>query len=379
MFKNVDVKDGVITLSQGDYGFQKVLDDFPNSKNIVVVTYNLSKGETDLLDKLKTLGADVSVTIVSNIPQRYEAYLPSKQKIKPEDRAIGNIRDYFQQLDRSEFNCDLDVFFCYKNHSKIILTENIAYIGSANFSDESSDSFEAGVIITDNEAISSIRDTIVQKIIDNSDRYTTSYYTLVSEHVIDWLNQCRDFFEHLDMGIFTIEEVGYCREEKVVDYYNAYLSSEKIEDFKYMLYEAESLIEELIQEFEDHINGENLKRLYNILVKQANQLMNLIEELAEFHGQDQQTEYAQDLWEYSSGEPEEWNYALEYGQNKAQEELERITSAFNGRAGYFERVQNRIPRLLWLIVNYIDSFKDVIRQAAVYENQHRINNTGRSL
>lgn len=37
-----------------------------------------------------------------------------------------------------------EVYFCFSNHAKIIMTDNIAYVGSSNFSEESADNFELG-------------------------------------------------------------------------------------------------------------------------------------------------------------------------------------------------------------------------------------------
>ena len=61
--------------------------------------------------------------------------------------------------------------FNFANHAKIIGTENILYIGSANYSDESSDNIESGTIITDKVAINRIYEEFFPVIIEESTPY----------------------------------------------------------------------------------------------------------------------------------------------------------------------------------------------------------------
>lgn len=63
------------------------------------------------------------------------------------------------------------MLFNFTNHAKIIGTENILYVGSANYSDESEDNIESGTIITDKEAIKSIYKEFFSSVIDESIPY----------------------------------------------------------------------------------------------------------------------------------------------------------------------------------------------------------------
>lgn len=384
LIKETTINEGTITLSYNNYGYQKVLNDFPSAKEIIIVTFNISKNDTILLEELKKLDESVSVTFITNLPQRHEIYYKSYQRKTPADRALENIKDYFNQLDREQYKCDLTVYFCYENHAKIILTENIAYIGSSNFSDESKNNLEAGIIINNEDDIKGLRDKIVPGILAHSVRYTTSLYTIYTEYATDWLKGCYDFFEHLDMGIFTYGEIGYLNEEKILDLNNAFISFEKLSHFTDMMYKAEELIDAIIyeDEFAEKI-GENsvnkISRLIGLLKYHVNKLERLLEELADFDFKDLQMDYAQDMPEYHSGDPDDLNYAFEQAQSRAQEDFEKITKRFIGLEGYLERVQKRVPKLLQLIIDKIQGISHVLKSESVYENKSQINNTDKRL
>ena len=53
-----------------------------------------------------------------------------------------------------------EVYFCFSNHAKIVMTNNIAYIGLSNFSEESADNFESGFISKDADFIEFLEEEI---------------------------------------------------------------------------------------------------------------------------------------------------------------------------------------------------------------------------
>lgn len=55
------------------------------------------------------------------------------------------------------------------NHSKLFLTDDIAYIGSANFSFSSNNNYESGVIFTNKDIILEIRKYFFEELIDKSE------------------------------------------------------------------------------------------------------------------------------------------------------------------------------------------------------------------
>lgn len=133
----------------GELNYREVLEDFPNAKIIRILTYNISKNQRQdaLLDALKNTSA--TVQIITNVPSRMPQYYNSEAGDSMRNTARRNIQTYISKLDPDKFPTGFEPFFNVRNHAKIIGTENIVYIGSANYSNESSDSIETGVLIED--------------------------------------------------------------------------------------------------------------------------------------------------------------------------------------------------------------------------------------
>lgn len=101
------------------------------------------------MEQIKKLGEDVDVQIITNIPSRFETYYSSAAGEAMRSRAKHNIEVYLKKLNPESFPTAFSISFNFFNHAKIIGTENIVYIGSANFSNESKQNIETGVIIED--------------------------------------------------------------------------------------------------------------------------------------------------------------------------------------------------------------------------------------
>ena len=69
-------------------------------------------------------------------------------------------------MDPAKFKSSGSTFFIIDNHSKIVLTDKLAYIGSANYSAESQGNYECGVLFSDPEVISNIREEIVDQLVE---------------------------------------------------------------------------------------------------------------------------------------------------------------------------------------------------------------------
>jgi hypothetical protein len=50
---------------------------------------------------------------------------------------------HLEKLAPQEFVPLASISFCFSNHSKIIMTDTVGYIGSANYSDESANDWES--------------------------------------------------------------------------------------------------------------------------------------------------------------------------------------------------------------------------------------------
>lgn len=143
----ISFEKGKFVYCPGGFNYQEVLDDFKRAKKVRIITYNISgTGNTDpLLEQIKKLGEDVDVQIITNIPSRFETYYSSAAGEAMRSRAKHNIEVYLKKLNPESFPTAFSISFNFFNHAKIIGTENIVYIGSANFSNESKQNIETGV------------------------------------------------------------------------------------------------------------------------------------------------------------------------------------------------------------------------------------------
>lgn len=165
---------GRFVASKGSLNFQEVLNDFHTAKIIRIVTYNISKNlrHDILFDALKNTQADVQ--LITNVPSRMERYFHSPRGESMRSIARDNIRIYISKLDPEHFPSSFKPYFNNHNHAKIIGTENIVYIGSANYSNESADNYETGVLIEDKEFIQRLYAEFFDQIRDDID--SLSYY-----------------------------------------------------------------------------------------------------------------------------------------------------------------------------------------------------------
>lgn len=197
-----------------EYGFRKVLDDFENAEWIYVVTFNIStaKDSKYLLSKLRKNEKAKEIILVSNIPREfndnsnYDKEFYSFFELEKEAKKPWLINLYNNELDPKNFNSNFKSYFCLNNHSKFIMTNNIAYIGSANYSDKSINSIEAGIIIRDKNEIEKIKKYIKQKIIDENSLDYDSFNK--ESHLLDkFQNKLKEqnIFERLEKIYLNIE------------------------------------------------------------------------------------------------------------------------------------------------------------------------------
>ncbi|MGD9678725.1 MAG: hypothetical protein AB7V16_10330 [Vulcanibacillus sp.] len=63
------------------------------------------------------------------------------------------------------------VFFNFDNHGKIIMTNNVVYVGSANYSEESENNIEFGIISRDLDYITFLKEEITKELEESSTPY----------------------------------------------------------------------------------------------------------------------------------------------------------------------------------------------------------------
>jgi hypothetical protein len=103
------------------------------------------------------------------------------------EKAEKTIRRYLDRLDPANFKSLARVFFSFKNHAKIIKTDKIAYVGSANFSDESQGNWEAGVILRDPTVL-----TAIEAVIDELEKDSIRYFGGKMQNVVSPIIAARE-------------------------------------------------------------------------------------------------------------------------------------------------------------------------------------------
>lgn len=181
----------MIVVSKGESAFQQVVHDFQNAERITVVTFNVSPSDRSLLDALSQ--ASGKVCIICNIPKRFERYF-GRNVEQTKAAAKKQIAQFMAQLDPTQFGTVVESYFSFRNHAKIVMTEHIAFIGSANFSAESRDNWECGVITTDSTAISQLEQA-VELIKADSVRYLGHSTNLLFDPFAT-LNSCLESTQH---------------------------------------------------------------------------------------------------------------------------------------------------------------------------------------
>ena len=187
------IKDADFIITKDELAYQEILEDFNNTEYILILTYNISANKDKLIDKnLKNLKETTTVDILTNIPSRYEGYYG----IGPKNRARKTVNIYLTKLDPANYDSTLNTYFIFENHAKIIMTDNIIFIGSSNFSDESADNFESGIISRDKEFILYIKNEIVPILKRKAEHYYKN----------DSINSSRIKYKHIYYRLVSVIE-----------------------------------------------------------------------------------------------------------------------------------------------------------------------------
>ncbi|PFZ38015.1 hypothetical protein COL77_26045 [Bacillus wiedmannii] len=362
----VKILNGEICLSFGSFGYKEVLDDFKNASYINIVTYNISKKNELLLNRLKEVKNDVEVNFITNIPNRHNTYYDSPYR-RPSKTALETIESYCSKLDPKNFNCHMSVYFNFNNHTKIIMTNNIAYIGSQNFSDESSKSYETGILIRGANEVEKINKEIVAEIIKSSTLYGTSAYSIFKEEITYWLDECKRIVENFEESLFTYAEVGYYQEERVLDYQYANVNLQDWQDIFGVYEEVFSLIDCLGDDYVEFTNKDIIDGYIDELKGKIKLIEDELDELAHFNLD--VMEIAQEHELYHTGESDDLEAALTYAQNKKHEKHTEIVDKIAPKSAQITEALKEIPSLSNKLIH-------ILKEEKAYSNGDSINNTG---
>lgn len=190
-----------LVISKGTYNFEEMLEEIKKAKEFVLIsTYNLSStdpieslniDDDELLSILKESKAN-DKRLVSHIPGWMRAYYGKLESLK--EKANKSISTYTEL-----FNEEKDVlhYIMIKNHSKIILTESLGYVGSANFSIQSKNNIEMGVFFTDKFIIRKIWTELI-KMFEQESVLAQKAKSLFGESPDIWLEFFEDYAFKLD-------------------------------------------------------------------------------------------------------------------------------------------------------------------------------------
>ena len=169
-FLAADVK---FVYSKNELGYQEVLDNFEKASKITIITYNISNKKNDLVSALRKVGEHCVVNIITNIPSRWETYYGHTFQ----NKARQQINVYLSKLRPESLGINSKVFFDFSNHGKIIMTDCIVYVGSANYSEESANYTEFGFISRDKDFINYINSEVLPDIQTSAIPYYEYNYT----------------------------------------------------------------------------------------------------------------------------------------------------------------------------------------------------------
>lgn len=310
-----------ILLSQNECGYVKVLDDFSNAKRISIVTFNISDRDIELIEKLRKL-KNVKIDLITNIPNRWDRYFKPFYR----DRASVSIEKYLSILSPDKFESDISIYFNFSNHSKIVATDNYAYIGSANFSSESSKNFESGILISDSNLVNQVHDNFVAEIIAQSNEYfgqdtLDDFMALVNEFLAEI-----EHFDELYLSNVFNRYLSAKQGEKCFDINLNRLNFKDFDNFRFYNTWFVEELKSLSLALEKHLDNETSMILDNIekLVFENK----AVEEFAKFNEEGFFQSSFEDLLIYDDGENTDklLQESLENTEFKKEEVIEVASS-----------------------------------------------------
>ncbi len=164
MLNKIKISDNIyFVISFDEHCYKDVLEDFKSAEYIKIVTFSIINSK-DTYKKLLELIVDTNadIEIITNIPNTYGKYIGNKSKEKVENYRKKLFSYIPSGTNYSHYAVHaVDINFNLCNHSKIIMTNNIAYVGSANFTFESKNNFETGILIYDIDSINNIKENVI--------------------------------------------------------------------------------------------------------------------------------------------------------------------------------------------------------------------------
>lgn len=189
MLENIPIENCTAVFGKDECAYQSVLDDFQNTNFIGITTFNISsKPNSRLIHSLKKACINgTNAIIITNIAKRFPSYCYPHNAV-----AAKNMIDaYKKQLNPVDYGLRLTPYFAFNNHAKIIMTDNVVYLGSGNFSDESNSNYECGTISTDRDLIDYLKNTFFPQLQSTSVPYYKHNFAVAILNLEDLISVCK--------------------------------------------------------------------------------------------------------------------------------------------------------------------------------------------
>lgn len=349
---------GEFVCSRESLNYQAVLDDFKNAKQIRILTYNISKKNYSnvLIDTLKKVPETVDVQIITNIPSRYPSYFSSYVG----ERAKETMEVYLDKLNPENFQSNPYVAFNFTNHAKIIGTENIVYIGSANYSDESKYNIESGILIRDKEFIHKLYEEVFPVIVNESTPYFDDDFNILRLFVLSMTSKFSAWLCKFEEGL-----VWKNPDTKMYNIKNKL--SFDLEDLEELAADVEelvrlkSLIENTCKEDDDEYNDlvdEIEKEIDSISLEWMSGFVMSDSDFYNVISYDEEGKSCEYLQEYPDAYDEKLDYYMTKAMIKAHNEYEDMKYEIEDALLFFYGEIVKISELLSSMYNKIMDFSN---------------------
>lgn len=341
---------GEFVWGKDEINYEEVLNDFKNAKKIRILTYNISKKSYSniLIDKLKEVSADVDVKIITNIPSRYKNYYSGYSGNKAKKKYRQNFTSYLDKLNPENFQSNPYVAFNFTNHAKIIGTDNIIYIGSANYSDESKNNIESGTLIRDKEFIEKVYNEVFPKIIDESTPYFENTFNVLRLFISSMENKFSAWLYKFDEDVVwknTKTKIRGIRENLALDLEDLYEIEADLDE----LNDFEILLDDTYNEDDDEYNDfiEQIKKEFNkISLGWMENFVAVDSDFYDFINYDVSDKACEYLQEYPDAYDENLDYYTNISMDRANDEYTEIRSNIEEDLLFFRDEIKRIVDLL---------------------------------
>lgn len=374
---NIEFTGGRFISTENGINYQEVLNDFNNASTIRIITYNISKndGKNDLLNRLETLDDNVDVRIITNIPSRFPTYYNSTNGEYMRNAARKNIKIYIERLNPERFQSSFASYFNFKNHAKIIGTENIVYIGSANFSDESKYNIETGIITNDTDFIKKLYSEFFDNVVEASTPYYDDDFQVLRLFTISLLSKFTIHKEKLLEGLYRfskdLDKYCFTREK-------AYFSDDDLTnlvadiiDFQSLDVHAENTYSEEDDDYNERID-QIVSQYSTINAEWLVDVSSTDDIFYNYINFDSERE-ALDIFEkeyYAEAYDESLDEYMQKAMDDAEDVFDDLATEVDAFADYYLDEINKIMEVLKLTSTFIDEYSN----SHIHKN---INNTNR--